>query len=284
VFNYNFHTHTSYCDGSSLPEEYVRTAIRSGLKSIGFSGHAPVPMENGFAIRNTESLIKYCEEIGMLKDKYTGVINVFLALEADYIPGVSTTFSHFRKEYDLDYIIGSVHLVKNTEGNLWFIDGPERNSWLMGLSDDYDMDIRKAVTAYYRQVSEMVESQKPDILGHFDKVKMHNKGEYFKEDEAWYLDLLLETLDTIKVNDCIVEVNTRGMYKKRSDNLFPDLDVLREMKKLKIPVTISSDAHKPEEINLLLDIAAKKIAEAGYNEVFIFENNSWRGIPLSEIL
>lgn len=284
MFNYNFHTHTSYCDGSSSPEEYVRAAIKSGLISLGFSGHAPVPMDNGFAIRNLESLQLYCDEIIGLKEKYKGEINIFLALEADYIPGVSTDFSFFKEKYKLDYIIGSVHLVKNAEGNLWFIDGPERNSWLRGLSEDYDMDIRKAVTAYYRQVSQMIESQNPDVVGHLDKVKMHNKGEYFEEDETWYRALIQETLEVISASDCIVEVNTRGLYKKRSDKLFPDLEVLKVMKSLNIPVSISSDAHKPDEVSLMTDVAAKRIAEAGYKEVFIFEKNSWKGISLDRIL
>ena len=66
----------------------------------------------------------------------------------------------------------------------------------------------------------------------------------------------------------------------RDYNLFPDLVVLQQMKKLDIPITISTDAHKPDEVALMTDVAAHRIAEAGYTEVNIFENNAWRGIPL----
>ena len=58
---------------------------------------------------------------------------------------------------------------------------------------------------------------------------MHNRGEFFREDEEWYISLLMETLELIKESGCVVEVNTRGLYKKRSDSLFPGVKVIREM-------------------------------------------------------
>lgn len=280
MFKHNFHTHTSFCDGSSEPEQYVEAALAAGLKSIGFSGHAPVPFENNFAIKNAVSLHEYCREIERLKEKYAEKIRVFLALEADYIPGITTDFSEFRADCNLDYIIGSVHLVKNSEGQLWFIDGPNREVWINGLLNDFNGGIEKAVSAYYHQISMMVESQKPDVIGHLDKIKMHNRGEYFREDDHWYISLLKQTLEVIKDAGCIVEVNTRGVYKKRSDSLFPGMNVLKEMNRLKIPVTISSDAHKPHEVGLLLDQAARALMIAGYKEVYFFNKKKWESISL----
>lgn len=280
MFKHNFHTHTHYCDGSAAPAEYVELAIESGLTSLGFSGHAPVPMDNGFAIKDDESLLEYCSEIRKLQQEYKDKIKIYLALEADYIPGITKNFSYFRNLCELDYLIGSVHLVISAEAKLWFIDGPERSIWLDGFKNAYSGDIRKAVKAYYEQVSQMVEKEQPDVVGHFDKVKMHNRGEYFQEEEDWYKDLVHDSLEVVKQKGCIVEVNTRGLYKKRSESLFPDLLVLREMKEMNIPVTISSDAHDPHEINLKLQYASSKLQEAGYKEVYIFKDESWLSIPL----
>jgi histidinol-phosphatase (PHP family) len=280
LFKHNFHTHTSYCDGSSKPEQYVLEAIKAGLDSIGFSGHAPVPFENNYAIEDIQTLSAYCDDINGLKEKYKDEINILLALEADFIPGITMEFSVFRKQFSLDYIIGSVHLVKNAEGELWFIDGSDRNTWLRGFENGYRGDIKKAVKNYYQQVNEMVTSQNPDVVGHLDKVKMHNRGEFFREDEGWYISLLSETLELIKEGGCIVEVNTRGLYKKRSDSLFPGAMALREMRKLNIPVTISSDAHKPVEVALMLDETASALLEKGYKEAYIYTGKAWEGIPL----
>lgn len=279
MFRHNFHTHTHYCDGTDAPEVYIREALRCGLESIGFSSHAPVPMENNFAIGGEDRLWQYCREINKLKDTIRE-IDIFLGLEADYIPGISLDFSYLRNTYGLDYIIGSVHLVKSPEGKLWFIDGPDRALWTDGLRDEFKGDIRNAVKAYYDQVSEMVSTQQPDVVGHIDKVKMHNRGKYFSEDEPWYRMLVADTIRVVKEAGCIVEVNTRGLYKKRSNALFPGLDVLHGMYLAGIPLTISSDAHHPSELILMLDNAMQAVREAGYKEVYIFSEGGWRGIPL----
>lgn len=207
-------------------------------------------------------------------------VAIYLGLEADYIPGISLDFAHFRSKYNVDYIIGSVHLVKNDEGKLWFIDGPKREIWKDGLMHDYGGDIKKAVRAYFHQLNEMLITQSPDVLGHFDKVKMHNRGEYFSEDEQWYRNLIADSLKVIADTNCVVEVNTRGLYKKRSDALFPDQKILEQMNALRIPVTISTDAHQPSEIGLLIDHACNTVKAAGYREIYVFDKKEWKGIPL----
>ena len=280
MFKHNFHTHTHYCDGSSPPEDYVIKAVKAGLESIGFSGHAPVPFKNHFAIPDNDSLKAYAGEIQELKAKYNGQIKVFLALEADYIPGITFDFKHFMEDLSLDYIIGSVHHIKNGKEDLWFIDGPDRSVWLKGLAECFNGNIREAVTAYYRQINMMIQTQRPDVIGHLDKIKMHNHDEYFTEEEPWYYELVKETLELIRDNGCIVEVNTRGLFKKRTVSLFPGPLILKEMKRMNIPVTISTDAHKPREVGLLLDETAKALVETGYREACVYAGKGWESVSL----
>lgn len=281
MFRHNFHTHTHYCDGASAPEEYVIAALKGGLKSIGFSGHAPVPFESKFAIKDHSSLKSYVQEILGIKAKYSKEINVFLALEADYIPGITLDFQHFIHDFKLNYIIGSVHLVKSSQEDLWFIGGPDRSIWQRGLENYFHGNIRNAVAAYYNQVNEMIETQKPDIIGHLDKIKMHNHNDYFLEEDPWYLKLVMETLELVKQSNSIVEVNTRGLYKKRSSDPFPGLKILKAMKEMDIPVTLSSDAHKPEEVGLLLNETADMLVEIGYREGCVYTENGWENTPLN---
>lgn len=255
-------------------------ALDAGLVSMGFSGHAPVPMENAFAIKDENSLAEYFKELASLRAKYAGNIGIYLGLEVDHIPGITHPFKDFRDNWPLDFIIGSIHLVKNPEGKLWFIDGPDRKLWVDGLVIGYKGDVRRAVGDYYSQLCEMVEQHKPDVVGHLDKVKMHNHGQYFSEDEQWYRDLVMTCLGSIRETGCIVEVNTRGLYKKRSESLFPGPWILKEMKRMGIPATISSDAHKPEEIALLLDVGAGALQEAGYTEAYVLTEKDWQAKAL----
>ena len=59
---------------------------------------------------------------------------ILLGVEIDFIPGMTRPFSDYREIFDLDYTIGSVHLVRNlnTDG-LWFIDGPDISIYDEGI-------------------------------------------------------------------------------------------------------------------------------------------------------
>lgn len=271
---FNLHTHTSFCDGKADPEKYVEKAIELGFHTLGFSGHAPVPFENSFAIKD-ERLHPYFDSIRNLKDQYKDQIRLLLALEIDYIPGITKDFNEFRNAGNLDYVIGGVHLIRNKEVNgLWFIDGPLQEKYDEGLQKLFMGNGRKGVEAYYMQVMEMVATQKLDIIAHIDKIKMHNKNRFFSENEKWYKDLVWKTLNYIaSETNCIVEVNTRGLYKKRSDTFFPSPEILEQIHHLKIPVTVSSDAHKPDELDKYVADAMGLLKDIGFRELVYFDGN-----------
>jgi histidinol-phosphatase (PHP family) len=276
---FNLHTHSGYCDGKGEPEEYVKAAVDKGFHTLGFSSHAPVPFKNNFAIKDDAELQNYCSTIRGLQEKYKHRISIYCALEIDYIEGLSRDFAEFRKLCNLDYTIGSVHLVKNGEDErLWFIDGSKVETYNEGLENIFGGDIRKAVTAFYHQQIRMLNTQKPDIIGHFDKIKMHNRDRYFKEDEPWYRDLIMELIETIEKTGVIAEVNTRGIYKKRSDDLYPGQWILKILQEKKMPVTLSADAHSPEEIDGYYPETLEILRNLGFKELVCFDNGSWRAI------
>ena len=39
IYSTDYHIHTTYSDGRSVPEDYVAQALNAGLKEIGFSEH-----------------------------------------------------------------------------------------------------------------------------------------------------------------------------------------------------------------------------------------------------
>lgn len=271
----NHHIHSIYSDGSSQPEEYISEAITKGFNLLGFTEHSPLPFENTFSFKK-ENKDEYLALMSSLKQKYSGQIAVFSGMEMDYIPGMSENFAKVKTEYKLDYLIGSVHLVKPVNNNeLWFTDGPDYRTYDQGLNELFGGDIQKAVTTYYNQLNEMIETQHFDIIGHFDKIKMHNRDRFFKEDEPWYKNLIAETLSLIQDRDIIVEVNTRGIYKKRSETTYPGLEILKQIKSLRIPVMVNSDAHKPHELDGEFGFGFSLLKEAGIDEVVYFKGNGW---------
>jgi histidinol-phosphatase (PHP family) len=271
----NHHTHSLYSDGNSHPEEYIKQAIDKGFDLLGFSEHSPLPFDSTFSFQHSKE-DEYLTLIATLKSRYSSRIQLALGMEIDYIPGVSEDFDALINRYSLDYSIGSVHLVKErNQDSLWFIDGPVPEIYDSGLEEIFNGDIRKAVSAYYRQVNEMLQSQHFDILGHMDKIKMHNQDRYFRENEAWYQALVKETLHLIREKNVIVEVNTRGIYKKRSATTYPGPEILKQICELQIPVMINSDAHQPHELIGAFSAGLEIIKEAGIRELVYYSGKGW---------
>ena len=269
----NYHTHSSYCDGKATPREMVEFAVAHGFSALGFSGHCPLPFENTFSITDYEG---YCREVRSLQEEYADRIEISLGLEIDYVPGMLESFTPLIEQGGLDYTIGSVHLIPaNTtprgDEDLWFIDGSKYERYDEGLFRLFGGDIKRGVRAYFHQQNAMLERNRPTIVGHPDKIVMHNRDRYFHEDEPWYRDLALETIHLIHELGLICEINTRGIYKGRHADYYPGKWLIREMKQLRIPVIVSTDAHAPEDL-LRTEGAYEYLQEIGYRDVL----KSWR--------
>lgn len=271
----NYHTHSRFCDGSAEPEEYIKAAIGMDFAALGFSAHAPLPFANRWCLKQ-ERMDEYITTIRGLKKKYDGKIKIHLGLEIDYIPGITQKISELKKKHGLEYAIGGVHLVQSPQSeHLWFIDGsPE--GYDIGLIEIFGQDIRKAVGCYFKQLQEMIRTQKPDIIAHFDKIKMNNRKIYFSPDEDWYHDHINKTIKIIEASGSIVEVNTRGLYKQRCDELYPSVWILEELLRLGVPVTVSSDAHKPEELIKQIPETVQLLKDIGFKGVMALGDSGWQ--------
>jgi len=263
---YNFHSHSLHCDGKEQMEDYVKSAIKKKFKAFGFSAHSPLPFPNEWSL-TPESFRQYVTDARYLIEKYKNDIDLYLGLEIDYIPGHSEDFAAFMKNTPLDYNIGSIHLVRHAENNkIWFIDGP-LDGYINGVNDIYNGDYREAVVAFYKQSIQMVQTQKPDIIGHIDKVKMHNKQRWFSTFEKWYVDMVDQTLEAIAQQGCIVELNTRGLYTGKISDYFPSNEILQKCLDMGIPMMVNSDAHHPDQIDNHFLEAHKLLKDIGFKSL-----------------
>lgn len=265
----NYHTHCTYCDGKEPMKAFVEAAEKLLYSQLGFSSHSPLPFENNFSILE-EDLPAYVNEIDELQ-KNTPV-TLLKALECDFVPGMSKPFDTFRNEHHLDYVIGGVHLVKPTDREgIWFIDGPNRETYDEGLAILFDNNIRKAVTTFWEQTFEMLETQHLDIIAHFDKIVMHNQHRFFEDDEPWFVTLADKALQLIKQHDVIIEINTRGLYKKRYDGFYPSTRLLMKARKMDIPVVISSDAHMSQDLGQFCPEGWTELQRCGFDHLAVFD-------------
>jgi len=273
----NYHTHTHFCDGKENMRFFVEKAVKLQFEHLGFSSHAPISEKYDFTLTEDE-IPEYLNEIEHYQKKYPQ-IKIFKSLECDYIPCITKDFSYYKEKYQLDYIIGGVHLVKVPDSeDIWFIDGPKREIYDAGLAQFFNHDIKKAVTCFWEQTFEMIETQKFDIIAHLDKIKMHNQDRFFKENDDWYVKLVDHAIELIIKKQLIVEINSRGIYRLRCKDFYPSDYILKKLAKAKTPMVISSDAHKADELPLYYEEAKEKLQSFGIKTLTIFDTKKWRSV------
>lgn len=279
----NFHSHSYYCDGKASPEDFIKVAVEKGFPAYGFSSHAPVPFTSRWNME-MNNLPRYLEEIAKIKRDYSAVIEVYTGLEVDYINGLWGYRSTDLRKYPLDFYIGSVHYIgRFPDGSFFCFDGGQPDNFFKGIEMIYQNDFRKAITAYYQAEMQMIENEKPDIIGHMDKIKMHNAVmPYLNEQDDWYAGLVEDTLNIIQKTGCIVEVNTRGLYKHDPPLLYPAEWILKRIYLKKIPVMINTDSHYPSEIDLCFVEVAKLLMQIGFRTLRVLLNGKWQDVAFNE--
>jgi len=278
----NFHTHSEFCDGVGELEQYVNEALNYGFQAIGFSSHAPLPFYKSWVMPQ-ERLEEYCTSIQELKIKYADRIQVYLGLEIDYIPGIIGPRSQQFKDLNLDYTIGSIHLVKNGKPDGYTYTGEYGKEFDQLLHDVYGGDSAEFVKHYYSLIREMVREHQPEIIGHLDLIKKVNKEfKYFDETAAWYKEEVLRTLEVVADSKAVLEVNTGGIAKGYVKDPHPSPWIVKECNKLGIPIMLNSDAHNPNHMNTYFKEVIPQLREAGYTEQRVLLNGAWVNVSLEE--
>jgi len=277
----NYHTHCYLCDGHGRPEDYVAEAIRQGAWGLGFSCHAPLPFETAWNMKAGD-LEPYCRLVRDLGKAHIQDLPLFLGLEIDFIPEVIGPNAPLFQAANLDFTIGAVHFVgQDGDGVPWTVDGPP-DQFACGLKSGYGGDIRRVAETFYALVRKMVETDCPDIIAHFDLVKKNNSGgKYFSEDAPWYRRAVFETLDVIAASGAILEVNTGGIVRKRTDALYPSAWILERCLELDIPLTLNADAHEPQHVTSGFAGAARVLLEVGYRELYTLRADGWQPQPFT---
>lgn len=248
--NYNFHSHTQFCDGRAAMEDMANAALLSGMEYYGFSPHSPLPIESPCNMKYADVPL-YLAEVDRLGEFYArkGVDLVLLkGMEIDRLTHDWGPHIDYFQRMPLDYRIGSVHFVVSQDGEAVDCDGGfvrfEKN-----LRERFRGDLRYVVEKYYESVLRMIEEGGFDILAHPDKIAANaSEADASIESQGWYESLIDDVARLCADRDIIVEINTKAIYDRR--RLFPAERWIDRFYSAGIPLIVDSDAHCPEKIQL----------------------------------
>ena len=223
--NYNYHTHTILCNHAwGTCEEYIKRAIDSGIKYMGFSEHIPFTFPDGtesfYRLHTTQAEV-YFSELYRLREKYKNQIDIKIGFEMEYYPLYFDEMLSGAKSYGAEFLILGQHFINQKEGN-----GDGSYVLLKNYSCD---DLSEYVNCVISGIKSGVFSYvaHPDIFNYVGDIVLYNKE-------------MTKLCVASREKDIPLEINFLGIREKRT---YPDRRFWEIAGKEKCPVTFGFDAH-----------------------------------------
>ena len=262
----NFHTHSTYCDGSESLESMVTAAIGKGLTALGFSEHCHAYYAEYNPSR--EEILEYMREVLELREKYADKIEIFLGIEhevdADWLPD------------GFEYIIGAAHDIKIGDEFVsvdYGAEGQRRAAEQYFGGDYYAM-----AEAYFETTARI---KNADIIAHFDLITKYNlNGGLFDESHPKYVAAAISAMDEILKTQNLFEVNTGAMYRVGKTEPYPSAFLLKELYNRGGEVILSSDSHDGASLCYKFDEMKELLRHIGFRHLKTFTKNGFVNIDL----
>ena len=269
--NFSLHTHTIGFDGQNTVTEMVEKAKQLNFTSLGISNHFIVypniketkmyeaalkrGYENIYSATFDEAVEKFqrhYEEIDKVGQKTK--FKIYKGMEVDFFRDYGWQ-KGFEKAYEIlkpDYLIGSAHFVEfsNTLYNSHDLKNASR--------EEQNLLLYK----YYQNLRGAAKSGLFNFMAHMDLMKKVGLGigNEWKDEEK-------RTIEVFATSKAKVEINTSG-FKLGYDEPYPSKRIMNLLAEYKIPVIISDDAHKAENLGYHFERAAQMAQESGIKHFY----------------
>ena len=272
----DYHVHLRPDDDADWPaarafspenaERYRAVASERGVEELGIAEHiyrfqqALTVWQHPFwRERATDDLDAYVEFVGNGSDLKLGI-------EADFVPGREDQMANLLDRYKWDYVIGSIHFLRDQA---------------VDLQGDYDIwrsnDPDKVWRRYFETLGELARSGMYDVMAHPDLVKVWgSQGPQPAGDLRRYYEL---AMDGIAESDIAIEVSTAGLRKPVAE-IYPSAQFLEMCLEAGRPVSLSSDAHTTDQLGFRYDDALEFLESVGVTELAVFDGRERRMEPL----
>lgn len=241
------HSTKPHCAETLLPFAY--RALLVGITELGFTEHDwYLPQLDFSSFRELK--------------EYVPGLTVRCGLEVDYRPGREQELRELAS-WSWDYVIGSVHEIDG-----WGFDRLEE------AEEFNNRDVDDVYRRYFELVGRAANTGLFQVIGHLDLIKV-----FGYRCSKPVIEYARPALELIARSGAAVEVNTAGLFRPVKE-IYPELALLIECRKMGIPVTLGSDAHEPGEVGRRIDEGYMLAKKAGYSELVTFSQRKMLRAPL----
>ena len=250
-------------------ERYRAVASERGIEELGVSEHVyrfrqalDVWRHPFWAGQAVDDLDDYC---GFVREQ----TDLRLGIEADFLPGREDRMANLLEAGDWDYVIGSVHFLRDQAVDT----EDEWDVWRDARSPD------QVWRRYFQTLGEAAASGLFDILAHPDLVKVWGADRPRPEgDLRRFYELAMEGIAASRI---AIEVSTAGLRKPVGE-IYPDRALLEWCLECGCPVALSSDAHVPDQLGYRYGEATRLLADLGVEQLSVFDHRRRSLEPLGE--
>lgn len=200
----------------------------------------------------TLSLEGYVQAVVDARDRG---LPVLLGLEVDFFPETIDEVLALIEPYPWDLLIGAVRWIGG-----WSLDHPE------AVHEFMRRGVLQAYADYFALEAQLAGSGTVDVLAHVDLVKV-----FGHRLETPPLEMYHNVVAAASQTGTAVEINTSGLDAPIGE-LYPSPVFLEMFHGAGVPITLGSDAHRPEDVGRGLDTAVVHAREVGYETRLEFEN------------
>ncbi|MBM9518543.1 histidinol-phosphatase [Desulforhopalus vacuolatus] len=241
-FTSDGHVHTPFCNhAEGSMEEYVQSAISSGITSITFLEHLEANIHWKKRTWLTDELFDtYFTEGGQLQKRYAGRIKIGLGVECGWNLEHRQQLRERLLARNWAEIGISCHFLKIPEhsNHLNLFSRSEEDQQLI-----IKLGTEELFSRYLNALEEAVEYLPATKLCHLDGAMRHIKGWSLTSRHLKQIDSLLRLM---KEKGMKLEINTSG-FPLRGEQ-FPALPILLKARTLGLEFIMGSDAHRPRDV------------------------------------
>ena len=280
---FDYHMHFEYGDyDAAWAEGFFDAAKSHGFDEIGISEHTHTFPEFEQLYYDDlildDSAIGQFQKVWLKTNKFKHTLKDYFdfmaQLKKNHAVKIGIEVCNFRDQsavkkildaWNFDYRIGSVHFI-----NGWGYDASK-------LVDEWkNHNLRDIWEEYTAQVEHLAASGNYDILGHPFNIRLFK---FFPDfDVTNYLERVAAALQKA---DMAVDVNTGTLYRYPVKEISPYADFMKVAAAYKLPVTINSDAHQPEDCGKFFDVASDYVRSFGYKKIARFDKRARELVDLT---
>ncbi|CAG8489305.1 1352_t:CDS:2 [Racocetra fulgida] len=279
---FSHHSHSGqFCEhAKGKLEEIVIEAIKKKFLVYGLSEHCPryrvqdlYPEESHLQPSDlSKTFSEFVIEARRLQEKYKSQITLLVGLETENITSSSTTeIKNLISQYDLDYLVGSIHHVHETPIDFdleTFEIALSKSASSNNLTESNVVNSleENLFASYFDSQYQLLKDLKPMVVGHFDVIRIFRPSFELTD---FLVKKIERNIELVVEYGGLFEINSAGF--KKLQCAYPQRDIFKLIIEKGGKLTISDDSHSPQSVGVNYRKLYDYLKEFNINDLYYLD-------------